>query len=240
MVNFFQAIDEVKVNSISWQKIVDRNNSCIGYEASAPFAGESGQGAEVKRPVLPMISMVRASCIARPRFSYGPPLRMFMKVEKSMLLSHRVVDELIRCTSDLKGCNYQLAIELMDGVVRNMEMATYVEALYRLRESGVCIVLDDDVIEDTIRLELRLDLCDMVKVDVDSFGIFPKSVNDVCVRGYEQVYTGVVDYLQRYGVPLLVGKVESDWQAHVVYSMPFDFFQGYAFGRPKHVLSVRM
>ncbi|MFK0090786.1 EAL domain-containing protein [Pseudomonas sp. NPDC090755] len=237
-----RANNEVAVYAVHWQKIVDRKGLCIGYEALARLSGVSGSGVEKAIGVMSLselrsltsevISLVCAGCAARPNSFENGPLSVFVNVEKESLTDRQLVGEVIACFEYLKARNYHLVLELTERPVSKKGLMRYIDALYRLKGAGVSLALDDYDINDPVHLELGLGVCELVKLDISSLEGFSRRAQTMLDREGERVNAKINDFFQRYSVSLLAEKVEFDWQATKVLSMPFEFFQGYYFGRP--------
>ena len=98
-----------------------------------------------------------------------------------------------------------------------------IEALRRARASGYCIALDDFVYSP--RLEVLLELADVVKVDV-------RAVELRELRNHARL-------LQRPGLRLLAEKVETQEEFHYCRDAGYDLFQGFFFCRPRLVSGHR-
>lgn len=233
------------IRAIYWQDVVDRNCERVGCESLIRLTDVSDCNTEA---VISQLSSEAISCITSellfrislncllsplsPRGGEREPFKIFLNVEKQTLASFDVVDELIEASRSCKLAGYQLVVEaterpLIDGTPERM----YIDGLIRLRQSGIPVVLDDYLITNREHIELELGLIGLVKLELGSLGIPLKP----CASTFETL-DGLQDqllgFIRRYRVSLLAEKVETLWQSQVVSNLPFDYFQGYYFGRP--------
>lgn len=232
------------VRAIYWQEIVDQSGARIGCESLIRLTGVPDCDTEVairqmsssalSKITSELLLRISLNCILSPSVATGTPFKIFLNVEKQTLSCADAIDELIEASRCFKVSGYELVVEVTERPLpEGASMRMYIDGLIRLKRAGIPVALDDYSLDNDEHVELELGLVGLVKLEIDSLGVPLESpTGDFLRRKHRKLREQLYEFVRRYRVLLLAERVETPWQSKVVADLPFNYFQGYYFGKP--------
>ncbi|WP_326515522.1 EAL domain-containing protein [Shewanella sp. D64] len=137
----------------------------------------------------------------------------FINVERFSLLDNHVVKSLCRLSQSFQRTGSTLVVEITE---RHIALSPYtIEAEYKLKEANILIALDDFTYD--VHSELNAARHDYVKFDL-------RYIRD---NRYFNTFVDWAFEIKELGVKIIVECVETEHDALLAHSLPFDYFQGY-------------
>lgn len=225
---------EGAIREIVWQKVFDRRKNLVGYETLLRTAHDIRQPcASLAELAAEYLFRLRLHCFNHPLRNRESPVRLFVNVERAVIVEPGVIEGLLDSAPDFHDFGYTLSLVVGGSpLAGRVPQRAYIDGLIRLQHAGLAVVLADPDLHAEQHQEFELGLCQSVKLSMGKLRVPAASRPDFVAAGYDELRSRLFALIERYRIPLWAAGVDGRWQQEVVSGLPFALLQGRHLARP--------